>query len=104
MNKQLSIFDIIIEHPTDTAESPKIEPSKSKPTTPIFNVPTVDEIMKAIEKASYRTSRSKLVEDIFECGALAISNLVDKSQFNEREERYLEIIKKYQKPEQQAIA
>lgn len=104
MNEQLSLFNVVMEHHTDTAELPKIEPPKSKPTTPIFNVPTVDEIMKAIEKASYRTSRSKLVEDIFECGALAISNLVDKRQFGEREERYLEIIKKYQKPEQQAIA
>lgn len=104
MNKQLSLFDIVIEHPTDLSELPKIEPPKNEPTTPKYNVPTVDEIMKEIGKASYRTSRPKLVEDIFECGALAISNLVDKRQFKEREERYLEIIKKYQKPEQQAIA
>ena len=103
MNKQLSLFDIVIEHPTDTAELPKIEPPKRKPISYTLKVPTVDEIMKAIEKASYRTNRTKLVEDIFECGALAISNLVDKRQYEERENRYLEIIRKYQKSEQQAI-
>lgn len=102
MNEQLSLFDIVIKHPAETAELPKTEPPKKQAQTAI-PLPTVDEILKQIDKAAYRTGRNKLIEDIFECGAIAISNAVDRPQFDEREKRYLEIIGKYTKPEQQAI-
>ena len=69
-----------------------------------YPVPTVDEIDKLINANSYRVGKSQLISDIFECGALAISNKVDLRQAETREERYLQIIQKYQKSEQQLIA
>lgn len=69
-----------------------------------YPVSTVDEIDKLIGANSYRVGKSQLISDIFECGALTISNKVDLRQAETREERYLQIIRKYQKPEQELIA
>lgn len=121
MNKQLSLFDIVLEQPAtppiaDAAADPKTQPEKAliTPTTPLmeegqkkvvtpYKIPTVEEIMKDLDQAAHKVNRSQLIEDIFECGALAISNSVDKVHFAEREERYLSIIKKYNKPEQETL-
>ena len=65
-----------------------------------YPIPTVQEIMKMIDQSSYRVNKNKLISDVFECGALAISNAVDFTQYDEREQRYLEIIKTY-KPDEQ---
>lgn len=109
---QLSIFDIVMNH---DQELPAVEPpTVSEPVKtgkPIvgdnnlcpYPIPTVKEIMKMIESATYRVNKSKLIADVFECGALAISNLVDFTKYDEREKRYLEIIKTYAPPEQKLI-
>lgn len=60
-----------------------------------YPIPTVDEIIKMIDRSSYKVNQSQLISDVFECGALAISNKVDFTQYDKREKRYLEIIKKY---------
>ncbi len=109
---QLSIFDIVIQHdinPDILPSEPKIEaepkplPKSDKNLCP-YKIPTVDDIIKQIEKAAYRVNKSKLITDIFECGALAISNLVDKPYYDKREQRYLEIIKTYKPDEQKLLA
>lgn len=69
-----------------------------------YPIPTVTEIDKLINAHSYRIGKSQLINDIFECGAIAISNKVDLRQVETREERYLQIIRKYQKSEQELIA
>ena len=69
-----------------------------------YPIPTVEEIIKMIDSSSYRVNKSKLISDVFECGALAISNAVDFTQYDEREQRYLEIIKTYKPDEQKLIA
>lgn len=69
-----------------------------------YPIPTVKEIMQMIDSATYRVSKSKLFSDVLECGALAISNLVDFTKYDEREKRYLEIMKPYQPAEQKLIA
>jgi len=69
-----------------------------------YPIPTVKEIMKLIDNSTYRINKSKLISDVFECGALAISNKVDFTQYDEREQRYLEIIKTYKPDEQKLIA
>ena len=69
-----------------------------------YPIPTVEEIIKMIDQSSYRVNKSKLISDVFECGALAISNKVDFTQYDEREQRYLEIIKTYKPDEQKLIA
>lgn len=65
-----------------------------------YPIPKTDDIVKDIEKAAYAVNTSKFVSDLFECGAIAISNAVDLAQKDKREERYLHIIRNY-KPDQQ---
>ena len=69
-----------------------------------YPVPTVDEIDKLINAHSYRIGKSRFMDDVFECGAIAISNKVDFRQAEAREERYLQIIRPYRKDEQEWIA
>ncbi len=108
---QLSIFDIVLQHdvPLETPlpviekkAEPKPLPPTDKNLCP-YEIPTVDEIIKLIEKSAYKVNTGKLISDVFECGALAISNLVDKRQYDEREKRYIEIMKGYSPSEQQLI-
>lgn len=57
-----------------------------------------------IESASYRTDKQKFISDLFECGAIAVSNMVVLNQRKTREERYLQIIRNYKHPEQSMLA
>lgn len=108
---QLSIFDIVIDHdtapipepPAVARTEPKPPPATAENLCP-YKIPTVDEIIKLIDSAAYKVGKDKLISDVFECGALAISNLVDKRQYDEREQRYLNIIKTYAPSEQKLIA
>lgn len=68
------------------------------------NVPTVNEILKILEKGLYKVNAHEFLSDVFECGAIAISNRFDMTQYQEREKRYLQIIKKYEPDMQQLIA
>ncbi len=110
---QMSIFDIMLDHNQElTANEPPTVSEPVKTGKPIvgdnnlcpYPIPTVKDIMKMIDGSSYRVNKSKLISDVFECGALAISNLADFTQYDEREKRYMEIIKTYSTPEQQLIA
>ena len=79
----------------------KERPTKTDNLCP-YRIPTIDEIVKDIESASYRTDKQKFVSDLFECGAIAVSNMVDLSQRKKREERYLQIIRNY-KPSERSM-
>lgn len=65
-----------------------------------YNIPKLDEIIKLIDSATYAVDKSTFISDVFECGALSISNLVDKTQYDAREEQYKKVITKYAKREQ----
>ena len=69
-----------------------------------YKIPTVDEIIKFIDSAPYRINKSQFISDVLECGAIAISNTVDFTVKDEREERYLEIINKYEPKEREMLA
>ncbi len=56
-------------------------------------------IIKLIQEIGYRHGTWQVYSDFLELGAIAISNAVDKSQFSEREKRYLETVSKYSKDE-----
>ncbi len=112
-NGQLSIFDIVIEQPSASLiESPPkmtepIKPRTEADHTNIFcpyKIPTIDEIIKQIENAAYTINKSKLISDVFECGAITISNAVDFTKSTEREERYKQIMNTYQPKERELIA
>ena len=85
-------------------------PKPAEPKSPRLNnicpypIPQVDDIIKDIENITYRVDKSKFVSDLFACGAFAISNMVDKTQYDTREQQYLKIIRSYQPNEQQKIA
>lgn len=107
---QLSIFDIVLEKPSESFPAPPPEPivekkvqSKSGTLCP-YPIPTVDEIIKLIDRSSYSVGKSKLISNVFACGALAVSNLVDFTQFDEREEQYKQIINGYKPNERELIA
>lgn len=105
MNEQLSLFDIELPPQKEAAIKKdainKISFAKiNKKPKPIFNkkdIPTVDDILKLLDKGAYKTNRYELLSDIFQCGAIAISNKFDIPQAEEREKTYLNIIKKYDK-------
>ena len=68
-----------------------------------YPIPKIEAIIKDIEKAAYAVNTSKFVSDLFECGAIAISNAVDLAQKDKREERYLQIIRGYRPAQQRSL-
>lgn len=51
--------------------------------------------MKTFDKLTYSHNPSRVFEDFVELCACSISNRVDRSNYDEREKRYLEILKNY---------
>lgn len=70
----------------------------------ISNVPTVDDILKQMNKFSGKTSPTEFLSDVFKCGAIAISNKFDKTKYDKRESEYKLTINKYNKNDRQLIA
>ena len=110
IDNQMSIFDI--EFPQAPVKLPAVIPAKIVETKVKvedmqnlcpYKIPTIEEIMKHIKSAVYRVDTHQLISDVFECGAISISNMVDLISKAEREERYLQIINKYQKDEQKLL-
>lgn len=105
------LFDFTLKKPKVTLideHSDKAAPENTKSSLNHnlcpYPIPTIEEINKLINSGSYRIGKSQLISDVFECGAIAVSNMVDLRQTEAREKRYLQIIGKYQKPEQNLIA
>lgn len=85
--------------------SPALVPDDEfKPMNFKFEVPTVNDILKLVGKAIYKTSIYELLSDIFKCSAIAISNQFDMTQRAKREEEYKRVIKKYDTGTQNLIA
>ena len=110
---QLSIFDIMINHNAEPVvpvnDSPIIKTAPTiiqntdnKNLCP-YKIPTIDEIIKRIKSATYRVDTSQLIADVFECGAISIANTVSLPQDQEREERYKQIMEKYEPAERQLL-
>ena len=66
-------------------------------------IPTVNEILKLVEKIAYRFDTHTFLSDVFECSAISVSNRFDYVNYKAREERYLQIINKYDKDTQTLI-
>nr|WP_298165256.1 N-6 DNA methylase [uncultured Pseudomonas sp.] len=58
-------------------------------------------IVKLLQAASRRRHLWEVFGDFVELAALAVANSIDLTQFDEREQRYLAIIKRYEPDEQQ---
>ncbi len=106
------VFDFVFDHPELTTvrrleqdaqcESPT-KPKKTDNLCP-YPIPTIKEIVKLIDSACAMHDKDRFISDLFCCMAVSISNLVDLYQKPEREEQYLQIIKRYNKKEQQAMS
>ena len=92
-----------VEDIPETQPLPKRSHTEQKNRCP-YPIPKIDDIVKDIEKAAYAVNTSKFVSDLFECGAIAISNAVDLAQKDKREERYLQIIRSYKPDLQKKLA
>lgn len=111
MGNQMSLWDIELPPQNEKKGAEKQENKISfarvqeKQNKPLFNRRVkVEDILKLVDKCAYRVSKHELLSDIFQCGAIAISNQFDKVQAAEREKVYLQIIKKYDKETQQLIS
>ena len=56
-------------------------------------------LIKLIERSSYRHAKWDVFSDFCELAAISISNAVDKPPFTDREARYFHILKRYNKEE-----
>lgn len=115
-NTQLSLWDIELP-PQNKAKESVIEAKigeveekvcfarvpDDEPKFKYEKIPTLKDILKLLDKGTYRVNRHEFLSDVFECGAIAISNQFDKPQAAEREKKYLNIINKYDKDMQQLI-
>ena len=62
------------------------------------------DFLKAFGRLSYRHSAWEVWNDFVVMAACALSNPVDKMHYKEREDRYLSIIRKYKKDEQEVFS
>ncbi len=69
-----------------------------------YPIPTIDEIIKIIEKMAWRYDKDRFISDVFECGAIAVSNRVDWNEAKKREERYEKILAAYDDDGKKAIS
>lgn len=69
-----------------------------------YTIPSMDEIIKEIDYATRCVDKNKFVSNLFECGAIAISNAVDFTNKDEREERYKQIVSAYNLETQQKMS
>lgn len=103
--EQLSIFDIELPPytPTEVIAPPddnlikmaKVPDEEYMLKVPLSSIPTVNDILKLLDKGLYKVNAHEFLADIFECGAIAISNRFDIAYYEQREARYMQIIKKY---------
>ena len=112
MYEQLSMFDIVLEQPkqqdiynmkggkSDVLAAPPL--SEDSNLCP-YKIPTVDEIAKLIEKSAYGTDKTRLLSNVLECGAISISNAVDKVHAKEREKRYMDIMNSYKESDRKSL-
>lgn len=100
MKGQISIFDITTEPATEAGSNTETQMTREKCP---YKIPTLNEIMKLFDGAIYRVDRHKLLSDLFEVGAIVISNQVDFNHAKEREERYKQIMESYNPEERELL-
>lgn len=77
--------------------NPALVPDEDFRKSPYTEIPTVKDILKLFEKATYKVGVHEFLSDVFECSAITISNQIDSRNYNRREEKYKNIMKKYDK-------
>ena len=75
----------------------------AKKSTYVSHDTRVKEIIKLIENIGYRHGITTVFDDYLYISSCAVSNIVDKLHFEEREKLYMQTIKKYSKEELQQL-
>lgn len=102
---QMSFMELIASAQREPPQ-PKVNPAivpDEEVNRKAENIPTLKEIIKLTERIGARVGMHEFLSDVFECSAIAISNQVDMYHYDERERRYLAVMKKYKPDEQQII-
>lgn len=86
--------------PTHT-EPKRLDNEKQKTETSVKRLDEEKEFINTFNQLTYRHRRWEIWNDFVVMFACSLSNPIDKSHYEEREARYLKIIKKYDKQEQQ---
>lgn len=91
---------------TNKNQEPSIPPpikkmDSSKPTNGLKKENVKKEFLKTFKQLTYRYRAWDVWRDFIIMFACSLSNPVDKTHYEEREKRYLKIIKKYNKQEQE---
>ncbi len=107
------VFDFVLDRPDETTVRQLVQEDVSISKKDVerhtdnncpYAVPTVKEIVKLIDDAAVFHDKDRFLSDLFYCGALAISNLADLTQYDEREEQYKQIMKNYSEKERKTMA
>lgn len=107
------VFDFVLGHPDETTVRSLAHEELSVPNKRVerhtdnlcpYTVPNVKDVVKLIDDAAVYHDKNRFLSDLFCCGALAISNLADLTQYDEREEHYKQIMKNYSEKERFAMA
>lgn len=99
---QMSFFDVEPEPEAEELPSlARVPDAEYKRCETLYkDIKSVDYIIRMIGRAAYKTSIHEFLADIFELGALAVSNQLNtfnRELFDKREKAYLSIINKYDK-------
>lgn len=114
MNGQISLFDLI-EQKEQSIEEVRAEQKQplASPEKPSIcfaeipeseygqdngeEIPSIQEILKLFNNTPIKYSNAEIISDIFELGALSVSNQVDRRKgiFERREEQFKKIAEKY---------
>lgn len=86
-----------------TSVNPALVPDSEFGKTAYKKIPTVKDIIKLLDKTTYKVGLYELLSDIVECSAIAISNQFDFRNYHSREEKYKAIMKKYDDTTKQLI-
>lgn len=94
---------VVVETAPPKISFARVPDEEFKGKYPFKDRPTVSGILKLLEKGSAKYGKHEFLSDVFECGAIAISNRFDFQRAEEREKSYLQIIKKYDKESVQIL-
>lgn len=111
-NGEKEVREIISKEPVEVIPQPEVKNQEivnlarvpdSEFRATEHKPPTVADIIKTIEKGAYKIGTHELLSDVFQCGAIAVSNQFDFRRAPQREKTYKQIMGKHDKNGQMLI-
>lgn len=98
--KTIDVRPEVRKLPPEKRPPPKVKERPERQQKPKPPYDAEKEFMNTFKKFSHKYMPTEVWRDFVVLAACSVSNAVDKSHYDVREEMYLRIIKKYDKPEQ----